>query len=510
MDYYNVVEIGSSPTRPKLKYVAVTDSTALTVLETANRLYEEPGIEFSHPMFCARNYQYFHTPVDSLYRHQWYLYNNYYFEEEEKYCAHIDMEKAWEVTTGNQDIKIAICDLAFSNHPDLKPGTFYDSLDVIGQNRFYPIIDTNCYPALCNSCGHGYSVTGIVFGEHDYKGIAGISPDCKLIFIKNSDDQCRMPTSDSALAEGLVHAALMGADILSNSWGALYYHPTDDMIYALNYITDPAIAGYSCVVIFASGNNWPYGTDVAYPANMPQTLAVGAVDSLSTKWYYSCYGVTLDLTAPSSELVKPPLGGDPATTGSVVTFDQPGDSGYTPHYYESPYPQYTYSMDPEHHILAADSIGYEYFSGFGGTSAACPQVAGIAALVMSRRPDVADSNYTIYNILKHSAVDQVGPPDGLYPDLPGWDQYYGWGRVNAFRALLAVCRGDADNSGVINLLDATYIINWLYKGHPAPQPDPLMADANCSGTMNMLDATYIINYLYKGGPPPPICFNYGE
>lgn len=63
-----------------------------------------------------------------------------------------------------------------------------------------------------------------------------------------------------------------------------------------------------------------------------------------------------------------------------------------------------------------------------------------------------------------------------------------------------VC-GDANGSLSINLLDVTYLINYLYKG--GPEPDPLPAgDANGNGAINILDATYLISYLYKGGPAP--------
>ena len=63
--------------------------------------------------------------------------------------------------------------------------------------------------------------------------------------------------------------------------------------------------------------------------------------------------------------------------------------------------------------------------------------------------------------------------------------------------------GDASNNGAINILDATYIINYLYKGGPAPE-SPDSADLDGSGSMNLLDVVYLINFLYKGGPEP-IC-----
>ena len=61
--------------------------------------------------------------------------------------------------------------------------------------------------------------------------------------------------------------------------------------------------------------------------------------------------------------------------------------------------------------------------------------------------------------------------------------------------------GDANRSGTVNILDATYIISYLYKGGPAP--DPLeAADVDSSLTVNILDVTRLINYLYKGGAAP--------
>ncbi|UCD95387.1 MAG: S8 family serine peptidase [Candidatus Zixiibacteriota bacterium] len=63
-------------------------------------------------------------------------------------------------------------------------------------------------------------------------------------------------------------------------------------------------------------------------------------------------------------------------------------------------------------------------------------------------------------------------------------------------------RGDADSDGTINLLDATFIVNFLYKNGPEPYA-VYCADADANGSLNILDVTYLINYLYKNGPPPP-------
>jgi len=61
--------------------------------------------------------------------------------------------------------------------------------------------------------------------------------------------------------------------------------------------------------------------------------------------------------------------------------------------------------------------------------------------------------------------------------------------------------GDVDNNGFVNILDITFLIDYLYKSGPAPE-SLLMADVNSSGNINILDVTYLIAYLYKSGPDP--------
>jgi hypothetical protein len=62
-------------------------------------------------------------------------------------------------------------------------------------------------------------------------------------------------------------------------------------------------------------------------------------------------------------------------------------------------------------------------------------------------------------------------------------------------------RGDANGDGVINVADAIYLLNYLFKGDPPP--NPLEAgDADCDGVVNLEDVIYLLNYLFKNGPPP--------
>ncbi len=61
--------------------------------------------------------------------------------------------------------------------------------------------------------------------------------------------------------------------------------------------------------------------------------------------------------------------------------------------------------------------------------------------------------------------------------------------------------GDVNGNDLINILDITHLIVYLYKNGPEPFPSE-NADVNSSGDINILDITYLISYLYKGGPAP--------
>jgi len=61
--------------------------------------------------------------------------------------------------------------------------------------------------------------------------------------------------------------------------------------------------------------------------------------------------------------------------------------------------------------------------------------------------------------------------------------------------------GDVNKSGIVELGDLVYLISFIYRGGPVP--DPFQAgDVTCDGNVQLGDVVYLITYLYKGGPPP--------
>ena len=62
-------------------------------------------------------------------------------------------------------------------------------------------------------------------------------------------------------------------------------------------------------------------------------------------------------------------------------------------------------------------------------------------------------------------------------------------------------RGDINGDGTINIGDVVYLIAYLYKGGPSPEP-LIVGDVNCNGIVDVGDVVYLVNYLYEGGPSP--------
>ncbi len=68
-----------------------------------------------------------------------------------------------------------------------------------------------------------------------------------------------------------------------------------------------------------------------------------------------------------------------------------------------------------------------------------------------------------------------------------------------------VC-GDASGDSTVSIADAVYLINYIFKGGPAPDPI-CQGDGNGDEDINIGDAVYLITYIFQSGPPPvePCC-----
>ncbi len=99
-----------------------------------------------------------------------------------------------------------------------------------------------------------------------------------------------------------------------------------------------------------------------------------------------------------------------------------------------------------------------------------------------------------------------GEADGIDPTLSCPHQYQ---RARAVWELMFEIQndsyfyqcGDANCDGTVTASDAVYLINYLFRSGPPPNPVEA-GDANCEGTVNSADVIYLLNYLFRNGLPP--------
>jgi hypothetical protein len=63
-------------------------------------------------------------------------------------------------------------------------------------------------------------------------------------------------------------------------------------------------------------------------------------------------------------------------------------------------------------------------------------------------------------------------------------------------------RGDANWNGTVTSSDIIYLVNYVFKGGPAPLPIVDSGDVNCNASISSSDIIFLVNYVFKGGPAP--------
>lgn len=303
-----------------------------------------------------------YTPNDPVFPSQWNLVDQ-------------KIPAAWDVTKGTSAVIVAVLDTGVDyNHPELSPNVWHNAgevLDGIDNDANGYVDDTIGWDFgygdrdPMDDYGHGTACAGIIGATQDNNyQISGIAPGCRVMDIKIA--QSDGYSYDSMFAPAMVYGADNGADVFSISYFG------DGITPALRAATDYAWSK-GVVVCVAAGNAdsiLPF-----WPAAYDRAISVAAHDSADDKAWFSDLGTWVDVSAPGV--------GIPASTWG---------GGYT--------------------------------LGFGGTSAACPNAAGVVALIRSRYP--SENNASIRHRLEYGTVP-MKYDSGI--------EVCTYGRVDALKAL---------------------------------------------------------------------------
>lgn len=400
-------------------------------LAVANAIMEIGIAEFSHPNFY-RQIELHQVPNDAYFSYQWNLNNTGQVINDGHTGtpdADIDAPEAWPITMGSSSVVVAVIDEGVSsNHPDL-PNTRQVRLN--GSN-FIPAIPGND-PSPTGNDNHGNACAGIIAAtRNNSEGIAGIAPNCKIMPIRIASET--QWASDANTANAITFAKANGAHVISNSWG--YFNRfgaelSPNLIPAIVTAISDAVTngrgGLGCIVVFAAGNtaNHATGSDgvVSFPSNVniPGVITVGASDRYDRQ---ATYSPTTDVASPNNQVIDIVAPSHRAYPGQIAgenfeiwSIDIPSNAGYNPQSSGVYFP--------------ATGTNHDSYTGrMGGTSAACPQVAAAAALLLSLNPNLTQQQ--VFNLLTQNA-DKVG---GYTYNASGFSNELGYGRLNLYRAVL--------------------------------------------------------------------------
>ena len=387
-------------------------STNMSTVYMSDYFYESSLFDYAQPNFVYLNAE---QSNDPYYPQQWGLHN--VNQNGDSAGVDIKAEAAWTVTKGSPNIRIAVIDKGIDiSHPDLIPNLTPFSYDGTNSGLGGAPIGT--------SHSHGTACVGIAAAKGDNNlGISGVAPDCAIIPI-NAVNMAGAETSAS-IGAAFRWAYQHHADVISFSWGnsCSEEHIESAICEAVSNGRD----GKGCVVVCPSGNN--NQNHLSFPANLTTTvvISVGGVDRCGARsgklsnipW--SCDPWPIDIEEGSSYgeglcVVAPGT--------NVLTTDLVGEAGYNNSECISDHPDKDYTY-------------------FGGTSAACPAVAGVAALVLSVNPNL--SPYSVRAMICRTAQKtnyqnhyfySINKPYGL------WNAELGYGLVDAYASVQEALKAD--------------------------------------------------------------------
>jgi subtilisin family serine protease len=397
-------------------------------------------------------------PNDTLFSYMWALRNT--GQTGGMANADIDAVSAWDITTGSDNVIIAVIDTGIDyTHPDLvsniwtNPGEIagngidddhngyiddvhgYDFCTVYGHTRDADPMDEH---------SHGTHVAGTIgAASNNNRGVTGINWHCKLMACRFLNENGYGSVADAI--DAINYAVANGAKVLNNSWGGSGY--SSSLATAITNAKDNGV-----LFVAAAGNDsTDNDTTPQYPAcyQIENVIAVAATDDDDALAYFSNYGKnTVHLGAPGVSILSTALNNE-----------------------------------------------YRWYS---GTSMATPHVSGTAALLLAQNPAIT------LNELKTRLISTGDPVSSLA------DKTISGRRLNAYNALMALpgLTIVEPNDGVTWVRGFEWTIQWMsisggdtvniYLIKPDDSTMQLAADAPNTGSYNWeIPSTLAVGNGYK-------------
>lgn len=399
----------TAPSTPSTE-VATATKHAVAPSTTQPKASPTPSkhTELNQSIVHEHVYRLFAAPNDPRYEADWAL-------------QKVNAPAAWDITTGNNQTIIAVIDSGFAlAHEDLA-SQWHSNPDEVGMTQSgdrcwtgtssdkqtnncdddnngyeddwrgwnFALGDNNPQTGRTNPTGdgvrHGTMVAGLAGARgNNGLGMAALNWQTQIMPLQALDDDGIGYTSDVAAA--IYYAVDNGAQVINISLGTYSHDPI--VKAAIDYASSHAV-----IIVAAAGNcgdgdgddcqGVPVGM-IGYPAAYPDVIAVGASTQTDQRASFGSFGVALDVSAPGYNV--------PATT----SWSQVNSTSL-------------------------------YATGLYGTSFASPQVASLASLIRSIRPNSSVQDITA---LIEATTSRPAGMNGL-----PYSQQFGHGIINAGAAI---------------------------------------------------------------------------
>ncbi len=388
-------------------------------------------------------------PNDTLYNEQWHY-------------PHIRLPEAWDITTGNPNVIVAVIDSGvLSGHPDFQGKLVqgYDMISNASNAGDGDGVDSNPEDPGDRGLGdgsssfHGTHVAGTVAAAtNNNSGVAGVAWQSRVMPMRvlgleggTSFDLIQAILYAAGLENASGQVPTQRADVINMSLGGGGFSSSE-----ASAITAARNAGV--IIVAAAGNSGSANQE--YPASYDGVVSVAAVNQSNTRTSYSNFGQGIDVTAPGGDL------------------DEDADGNGTPDGVLS-----TIGNDRE----SSTTYGYRYYQ---GTSMSSPHVAGVAALMKSVAPNMTPAEFD--RVLSEGRIsDDLG--------VEGRDNDFGYGLINAMKA---VNTAQELASGTLAPLPTQLQISPATIDFGLTQSQQNFNLANSGGgTLNVTSVTESVNWL---------------